>query len=242
MDKLIIPAEASGFPETIEFWEFIEKAYRKPIEALAKMIGQDAIVEGVTTYIDNGITYVTNGTVIINGEVMPFIGGALDAKVSVIRTTVTKEFNTDINNQNQLTELPAYEMAVAQIGTIIGAESVTLLSDLKRVKQVAEHLAVLAKGTIYIGDLTLTVAESQALTIEVAFAQAVDFTNYAVISNFRLANGTPLQASDLTFAITEKTVNGYKLILRAVGQDFTGLFYDYRAVSEAQGDSQLSTT
>jgi hypothetical protein len=66
--------------------DFLQKAYSETIEGFAKGLGNKFIVSGLTVAGGN----ISDGFIVVNGELLPFIGGAPLAYVK-IETIVTKE-------------------------------------------------------------------------------------------------------------------------------------------------------
>lgn len=128
--RLIV--SATGFPATTETWRFIQQAWREPLEALAKMAGEDVIVSGC--YNLEGAV-VSPGYICVNGVIYPFQGGTPQEYISKHTTTVSATYDVDMNNDGQQDLLPQYETAIYQFGTegtnVIPFNSLTRLKTIK---------------------------------------------------------------------------------------------------------------
>ena len=127
-----IVVSATGFPGTNKTWRFIQDAWREPLNALALLSGNKTILSGVEVAGGN----VSNGFIAYNGEILPFVGGATHASVTLIEETETVNYDVDIDNDGQQDNLPAYKTRYFKPGT----EGVVTFpfTDLKRLKTVLE--------------------------------------------------------------------------------------------------------
>ncbi|AMA49000.1 hypothetical protein [Flavobacterium covae] len=134
-NKLIVTA--TGFPGTNRTWRFVQDSFREPLGALAKLAGDKTIITGVD--VDdtdpNNVT-VSDGFIVYNGEIIPFVGGAFVGTVTVIETIENVLYNTDADNNLQLDSLPAYRTIFAKCGT--GGIDIFNFNDLKRLKTIDE--------------------------------------------------------------------------------------------------------
>jgi len=66
--------------------EFMQLAYSQPLDALAKFTGEKFVVSGC---VDDGAN-VSEGWIVVNGELLPFTGGAINTQI-VIETILADE-------------------------------------------------------------------------------------------------------------------------------------------------------
>lgn len=104
---------ATGFPGTNETWRFIQKAWREPLEALALLAGNKAILTGVVA---TGTT-ASNGYISYNGEILPFVGGTIESNITLIETIVNVTYDVDLNGDSVLDDLPGYKTRYLKFGT-----------------------------------------------------------------------------------------------------------------------------
>jgi microcystin-dependent protein len=95
----IIKLYGGGFPLTIERFNFLQNAPKKNISDLSKLAGTgNLIIEGLEI---TGST-ISDGVVIIGGEVFPFKGGAKYDKIRIQENTVNVPYNEDADDDGNL--------------------------------------------------------------------------------------------------------------------------------------------
>lgn len=95
MNKQIDLSNTGGFPLEEDTLAFLQESYTGAFAAIAKLCGDKTILHGVVVTGAN----VSNGWISYNGELMPFIGGAVGAKVS-ISTVVNPVVFEDLVTRN----------------------------------------------------------------------------------------------------------------------------------------------
>lgn len=88
MNQRIDFTKLEGFPLTQDTLDFMQKSYRDSIAAVAGLMGNLVIVTGVA---DLGANW-GDGWVVINGELLPFVGGVKAARVIVEEIFGTETF------------------------------------------------------------------------------------------------------------------------------------------------------
>lgn len=88
MYKRIDLTKTEGFPFTQDTFDFMQQSYRDSVAAMAGMIGNLVIVTGVA---DLGASW-GDGWVVIDGELLPFVGGVKAARVIVEEVTADETF------------------------------------------------------------------------------------------------------------------------------------------------------
>ena len=81
-------SKIDGYPLTQDTLDFMQKSYRDAIAAMAGLMGNLVIVSGVA---DLGANW-GDGWVVMNGELLPFVGGVKAARVIVEEITGTETF------------------------------------------------------------------------------------------------------------------------------------------------------
>lgn len=89
MYKRIDFSKLEGLATYQDTLDFLQISYREAISAIAKAFGSRVIVTGVT---DQGASY-SDGWVVIDGELMPFVPGLKTDRVVVEELTDTEIFN-----------------------------------------------------------------------------------------------------------------------------------------------------
>lgn len=111
--------QAGGFPLETDTIDFLQKSFTA-LQSLAALGGDNLILSGCIVAGAN----VSDGWVVINEEVLPFKGGALQAKVVIRESITNKNFENGTNK-------PVYFERWAQFGT---GETFVLFNDLVRIK------------------------------------------------------------------------------------------------------------
>jgi len=102
--RLII--SATGFPGTNQTLRFMQDAWSEPLKALAMLAGDKTILSGVVVTGSN----VSAGFVAINGEILPFEAGTLQAQVTIIEQVAVATYEDD-------GVLPAYKTRHVAFGS-----------------------------------------------------------------------------------------------------------------------------
>ncbi|MCZ2393427.1 MAG: hypothetical protein LC105_06205 [Chitinophagales bacterium] len=124
--KKIDFTQLGGFPSTQNTFDFMQNAYNDAIAGLARAVGEKVIVSGV----EENNSQVTDGWVVINGELLPFKGGAIQSHVVIVETSKSVVFD------NPATSKEVYFDRVVKFGSGPGQIP---WSDFKRVKTMQTH-------------------------------------------------------------------------------------------------------
>ncbi len=114
--------------------DLIQKAYTESIEVIAALLGDYVIVTGCV----ESAGQVSDGWLVYNGELLPFVGGAAQSRVLVSEVVTTTEYENS-PNQNFLTERKA----------VLGISGGMLRSSFKRLdsyKTVLQDIEALESG------------------------------------------------------------------------------------------------
>lgn len=233
MDKLVIPQDATGFPEVIESWEFMNGMVQMPIDGLGHLVGDKCILKGVERQGEVGNISYTDGIITYGGEIMPFIGGFEEAKVSIIVETENANYNTDINDDEVFDNLPAYERRYAKMGDIPGAVATFNFRDLRILYRMDKNLVSHHRNGVYLGNISPSVSRD-GLIIDIVFPPVPTLT-YIVLPNFRLSIGVTISDKDIDYAIRSRTTSSFELVLRTQTTDLVGVLFEYHIVSTSIG-------
>jgi len=102
--KLLDFSILNGWPASSSTWKFMQEQLLQ-LQILSLLGGNNFIVSGCT---DLGGT-IDNGWVVVNGEILPFVGGAVQANVVIVDTAVNRGFSNGTSN-------PYYHNRVATFG------------------------------------------------------------------------------------------------------------------------------
>lgn len=117
---------ATGFPGTNETWRFIQSAWREPLNALALLAGDKTVVTGCVVEGDS----MSDGFIVLDGEILPFQGGEISENITMIKNIINVDYDVDIDNDDNLDSLPAYESRYLRFGS--DGEKTFPYSELKR--------------------------------------------------------------------------------------------------------------
>lgn len=82
MNKRIDFSNLGGFPLEQDTLDFMQSSYRSALSAIANLCGNKVILTGVEVF---GST-VSDGWIAYNGDLIPFVGGAVAASVIIVET------------------------------------------------------------------------------------------------------------------------------------------------------------
>lgn len=136
-----------GYPFTIESIEFMQNAYKKALEKLSLVAGRNVIIDGVE--IDGAD--VTDGVIIYNGEILPFIGGVHSATVIIYEAIEQVEYNEDADGDGNLDLKEAHVQRFAKCG--VGGVANFPFTDLKRVRSL-QNTRILGETMPWAGQLS----------------------------------------------------------------------------------------
>ncbi len=102
MHKTLDYTKTGGLWFTQDVAAFMQQGYAEALDGLAGLIGDKTVIKGVNNIGGN----VSDGWISFNGEILPFVGGALSTYVDV-ETAITKEqyddsFQKDFYNTKRL--------------------------------------------------------------------------------------------------------------------------------------------
>ncbi|MGC1471558.1 MAG: hypothetical protein WA775_03105 [Psychroserpens sp.] len=131
MDRIINAAE--GYPLSREWLNFFENQSVEAINGLVKAVGDNVIIAGLVE--DNGV--VSAGTIVYNGELLPFVASAQGATVVIVETEVSEGYDTT-EDDSFSTILPVWARRIAKIGDPgdTGVVDSFALTSLKRIDNV----------------------------------------------------------------------------------------------------------
>lgn len=99
----IIRLFGGGFPLTIERLQFLQDTYGKAISQLTRLAGNGKIIIDGTVLNDPATpTTVTDGVIIVDGEIIEFRGGAYNARVAIFETVDDVPYNEDLDSDGNL--------------------------------------------------------------------------------------------------------------------------------------------
>lgn len=117
----IIKYFSGGFPLTIERLQFMQDAQNKAISQLTKLAGAGKlIIEGVEKQ-ENDL--LSDGIIIIDGEIIAFEGGIFDSRVAVFESEDDVPYNEDVDQDGNLDQKVADVVRVARCAALGGIDS-----------------------------------------------------------------------------------------------------------------------
>ena len=246
--------QEGGIPIDQNVFNDLQNGILEAENALATLVGTLVIISGCV--LTGGV--VSNGIVAINGQIMPFIGGAVGTKVIInpattgltyfdgsIKNSLTTQYATfgDDGVQNNLwanfVQLPAGGIAVAVnnlISEIIGTDANVAANTASIATAQTAITALqnnwtkkLASGTKTVGDVG-TPGTSGA-TIAINFTTPLTTTNYMVLFSIISLSETP-ETDGISFAlVTGKTEAGFTLYLHEPASNIQDINIDWIAIA-----------
>ena len=225
----IIKTSPRGFPFDELTLQELQDQTQPYIVALAKMIPDRSIVYGCEITQDevilSDVDYL-DGFIKWDGELLPFKGGPANNEFSILEEIQDRTFNLGTDADPLLEDHPAYVRRWAEIGNVVGAESVHLMSLLKPAPR---FLTYLKKGIVWLGTVVpmiSTIGGDPVLIVNVSFGTDILPTgNYMVFSSFYRTNAA--SQGDFDFDVYDRSANGFKLRLRNISEPVENLMYQY---------------
>lgn len=156
--RKIITTDTGGYPLDLQTIEFMQNGYNDCLAGLASAFGDNVIVSGVA---DLGTNY-GNGWVIVDGELLPFVGGLKNTRIVVEETIVQVEFEDTVSKDAEVTRVAK----CASSGGVLFTDFVRL--DATHLKRSQEH-SVLNTKVIEIGPWNMDLDNFINLDIGVSF-------------------------------------------------------------------------
>lgn len=203
---------ATGFPMTNETLRFMQDAWRLPLESFSNLAGNKVILSGLNVV--EGIA--SAGYVAYNGIVYPFLEGEVGENVTLKKNTVNVEYDVDLDNDDNLDSLPAYETYHLEFGNdgiesfpfadLFRLKSIKELSELENYQLPENVISYLRKGERLI-NLVLA-GDFAALAEDISFPALPEGTTYTVIGSFECPQGGVF---GVAWATTLKTLNQFNI-------------------------------
>ncbi len=232
MNQRINFTNTGGFPFTQDTLAFMQDSYRTCLAALAELCGDKVIVAGVVVAGGNA----TPGWIVYNGELIPFLGGAVTTGVVVVETSQSLVFEDNIAR-------PVLFTKVAQFGqpATFNFSELARLDTLKTLNQsLADLVDAFATHTHSYNDLTeLPFGKIvYAATRQIGNIAATDATyiesipdqgnnNYLVIGTMRGNSANPALDNDVSFVVTGKTATQFTISIREYEPATQDLTFEY---------------
>lgn len=233
----------AGFPASTETWRFIQEMIEQ-LQQLSLLGGQNYIISGC----EEGGGVAAAGWVVINGEVLPFEGGAVQPKVIVVDEPVNRAFFGGAN-------LPYYHNRKVIFGAGAGEVAWNTFESnnpangvLKRIKTLEENLAALDaefdahvhsyndladlpaakivyKGSQPIGNIGTTGGNPDSI-FTIPIPDQPD-ANYRIIGTMRGLNADLNIENDVSWVVGVQTINSFKLGVREYAAATQNLVFDF---------------
>lgn len=140
-----------GFPTTQYTLDFMQKAYSEAIDGLAKLTGNNVIITGVENV--NGV--VTDGWIVWEGELLPFVGGLQQDTFIIDQTTENRKFNDDVIRTVYYTKFARFASGgidfniLTRLSTVLKHQSnIQAVNDRVTELDMALRPSIVPKGTI----------------------------------------------------------------------------------------------
>lgn len=172
--------QLGGFPLEQERLSWMQQSYTEALQAVSSLIGDNVIVSGCVV----AGTNVTDGWVVVGGELLPFKGGVKQNTFSIRNITTSLEFE-----DSNFKEVQFYKYCEFGTDNPINFDSLTRLKTIKNIadsiQSIDTSIEVLNKqiitGSIFI-DMPLDGAK--ALSVSIAPPAGINPNEYIGYLNF----------------------------------------------------------
>lgn len=253
MNKLDFINKSTGWPASASTFEFIQQQI---------LLLQNISLLGGNLFILNGCVdtagIISNGTVIINGEILDFVGGAVQTNVIIVENTTSRMF---FDNQIK----PYYKNRYATFGTASqqyawgnferNNPSNGVIKRVRLVEELAEELEtnlnalansysshthnwdsitgkpnalVVYAGVKLIGDAGI--AGTGADSIHTVPIPAQANTNYIVAGSMVGLQSDYNQDNDISWIVTDKQLSSFKVGIREYASVYQNLQFEFAII------------
>lgn len=137
----IIKIFTGGFPLTTNRLVFLQETYAKAFSQIVKLAGDgDVVISGMNASGGN----ISDGVVVINGEILEFRGGAFNARLAVFEEVVNVPYNEDVDNDGGLDLKEADTVRFAQCAAS-GGENAIQFDTLSRYGTVQQNAPIIGE-------------------------------------------------------------------------------------------------
>jgi hypothetical protein len=244
----------SGWPGSSSTWEFIQ--------GQILLLQQLSLING-STYIINGCVdnagSISDGTVVVAGEILPFVGGAVQTNVVVVDTVGSKEY---FDHQVR----PYYHTRIATFGTVGTVyawadfdRSTPTNGLLKRMKATEDIITTLGNdlsdlttafgihthtwasitgkpnnlvtyaGSVTIGDITEVNSQGGDKMVTVSIPNQGD-NNYIVAGSIFGIGSDPNYDNDVMWIISGKAADQFVVAIRSINLVVQNLKFEFAIV------------
>lgn len=216
-----------GFPFDAKTLKEIQDLSIPGLIGLTNIVPNNCRLKGVVAVTLTQPATVSDGIIIWNKEILPFVGGANDAQFSIMEEIENRPFNIGTDVDPILQDNPAYKRRWAQVGNLVGAESVHSLNALKPIPFLLNNLA---QGVVYLGTLVPGWSDQFGTIIPITFP-TVGTANYMILTSFYRAGVAAQPTFD--FELFEKTTTGFKLRIKNISAALDFVFFEYILIPSA---------
>lgn len=225
--------ESGGFPLTTKSLEQLRDMTEQLAHVVGQMAGSDkVIVSGVEIISDD---VLSPGWILIDGELLPFIGGSENAYITIVENVEQVQYLKDEDNNGIGDFVDAYIERYATFTDV--ATDNYLFDDFIRYDAISDVIKsgfilvyTLSSNSFAIGTGDFTNVEklpSVGLTNDVRYLVEFEQTNYlydciAVIQAISIsANGPKLISAPFIYGIYNKLPSSFEIVLKGVTVDIT---------------------
>ncbi len=137
----IIKIFNGGFPLTTNRLNFLQETYAKAFSQIVKLAGDgDVVISGMDITGSN----ISDGVVVIDGEILEFRGGAFNARIAVFEEVVNVPYNEDTDNDGDLDLKEADTVRYAQCASS-GGENAIQYDTLNRYGSIQQNAPIIGE-------------------------------------------------------------------------------------------------
>jgi len=133
LNKRIDYSNIGGFPLDEDVLDFMQQSYRSAFGSIAQLCGNKVIITGVEVAGGN----VSNGWIVYNGELIPFVGGVANTYVVISETVTAALFEDDSSHDIEFTKIAQCgavgDFLFSELTRLSYLQNVWVKNDLKQV-------------------------------------------------------------------------------------------------------------
>jgi microcystin-dependent protein len=134
----IIKLFGGGFPLTVERMQFLQETYGKAFIQISALAGGGRlIIGGAVLNNQENPTSATDGSLILNGEIIEFRSAAYNDRIAIFEEVVEVPYNEDLNSDGELDPKVSDVIRFATFAST-GGEGSFNYSDLKRIESLED--------------------------------------------------------------------------------------------------------
>lgn len=218
-DKHLI-IEKDGYPLQIESIQTLNDASQQALTSIAAVCGSNTILQGCSDYQQNGVTYISDGIVCIDGRIFQFKGGLKTGGVTIITDKVEDIYDTGDGSAKQMLPVRgfSYVTSTPQGSLNIPWSSFVRLSDLKLLTQQVDTMY--NNRTLEAGKRAFTFNAGDILSKSyISFSKPIP-DNYGILLSVYIDNNTGVLPGNFIANSYNKTSTQFGVSIERISNQY----------------------